>query len=140
MSQGKDTDMVLSLSVEEVLDDRWTFLVAQMVDSRLQCRRPGFDSWVGKIPWRREWKPTPVFLPGKSHAQRSLVGYSPWGCEELDTTQRLILSLSPCFRSDQIRSVTQSCPTLCDPMNCSTRPPCPSPTPGVHSDSRPLSQ
>ena len=37
-----------------------------------------------KIPWRRKWQPTPVFLPGKSHGQRSLVGYSPWGCSELD--------------------------------------------------------
>ena len=39
----------------------------------LQCRRPGFDPWVGKIPWRRKWQPTPVLLPGKSHGQRSLV-------------------------------------------------------------------
>jgi len=38
-----------------------------------------FDSWVGKIPWRRKWQPTPVFLPGESHGQRSLAGYSPWG-------------------------------------------------------------
>ena len=38
-----------------------------------------FDPWVGKIPWRREWLPTPVFLPGEFHGQRSLVGYSPWG-------------------------------------------------------------
>ena len=45
----------------------------------LQCRRPGFNSWVRKIPWRRKWQPTPVFLPGKSHGQRSLAGYSPWG-------------------------------------------------------------
>ena len=37
----------------------------------------GFDPWVGKIPWSRKWKPTPVFLPGKFHGQRSLVGYSP---------------------------------------------------------------
>ena len=44
-----------------------------------QCRRPRFDPHVGKIPWRRAWLPTPVFLPGKSHGQRSLVGYSPWG-------------------------------------------------------------
>ena len=43
--------------------------------------------WVGKIPWRREWQPTPVFLPGESHGQRSLVGYSPWGCKESDTTE-----------------------------------------------------
>ena len=45
-----------------------------------QCRRHKryrFDPWVGKIPWRREWQPTPVFLPGESHRQRSLVGYSP---------------------------------------------------------------
>ena len=39
--------------------------------------------------WRRKWQPTPVFLSGESHGQRSLVGYSPWGCKELDTTERL---------------------------------------------------
>ena len=49
----------------------------------------GFDPWVGKIPWRRKWQPTPVFLPGESHGQRSLVGYSPWGHKESDTTERL---------------------------------------------------
>ena len=43
-----------------------------------QCRRLGFDPWVGKFPWRRKWQPTPVFLPGESHGQRSLVGYGPW--------------------------------------------------------------
>ena len=55
-----------------------------------QCRRRkrcGFDPWVGKIPWRKEWQPTPVFLPGESHAQRSLGDYSPLGCKELDTTE-----------------------------------------------------
>ena len=55
----------------------------------LQCRRPGFKPWVGKIPWRREWQSIPVFLPGESHGQRSLAGYSPWGHKELDTTERL---------------------------------------------------
>ena len=45
------------------------------------------QSWVGKLPWRRKWQPTPVFLHGKSHGQRSLVGCSPWGCTELDTTE-----------------------------------------------------
>ena len=44
-----------------------------------RCKRHGFDSWVGKIPWRRAWQPMPVFLPGESHGQRSLVGYIPWG-------------------------------------------------------------
>ena len=53
----------------------------------LQCRRPGFDPWVGKIPWRRKWQPTPVFLPGKSHGWRSLVGYCPWGHKESDMTE-----------------------------------------------------
>ena len=46
-----------------------------------------FDPWVGKIPWRRKWQPTPVLLPGKSHGQRSLVGYSPWDHKESDTTE-----------------------------------------------------
>ena len=45
----------------------------------------GFDPWVWKIPWRREWQPTPVFFPGGFHGQRSLAGYSPWGHKELDT-------------------------------------------------------
>ena len=48
-------------------------------ESTCQCRRLGFDPWGGKIPWRRKWQPTPVFLPGESHGQRSLVGYSSWG-------------------------------------------------------------
>ncbi|CAI9153806.1 unnamed protein product [Rangifer tarandus platyrhynchus] len=48
---------------------------------------PGFDPWVGKIPWRMKWQPTPVLLPGKSHGQRSLVGYSPLGRYESDTTE-----------------------------------------------------
>ena len=39
-----------------------------------------FNLWVGKVPWRRKWQPTPVFLPGKAHGQRGLAGYSPWGC------------------------------------------------------------
>ena len=47
--------------------------------STIECRRARFDSWVRKIPWRREWQPTAVFLPGKFHGQRSLAGYSPWG-------------------------------------------------------------
>ena len=49
----------------------------------------GFDPWVGKIPWRRKWPPTPVFLPGESHGQRSLADYSPWGHKESDTTEQL---------------------------------------------------
>ena len=53
-------------------------------------RRPEFNPWVGKSPWRKKWQPTPVFLPGGSPAQRSLVGYCPWGPKESDTTEQLI--------------------------------------------------
>ena len=60
-----------------------------MVKCLPACGRPGFDLWVGKIPWRRKWQPTPVLLPGKFYGQRSLVGYSPWGREESDTTEPL---------------------------------------------------
>ena len=55
-----------------------------------QCRRHkrhGFDPWVSKIPWRRAWHPTPVFLPGESQGQRNLAGDSPQGHKELDTTK-----------------------------------------------------
>ena len=48
--------------------------------------------WVRKIPWRRAWQPTPAFLPGESHGQRSLDGYSPWGRKELATTEQLTIS------------------------------------------------
>ena len=58
-------------------------------ESACQCKKQGFDPQVGKISWRRAWQPTPVFLPGKSHGQRNLAGYSPWGLQESDTTERL---------------------------------------------------
>ena len=60
-------------------------LVAQRWRIHLWCGRSRFDPWVRKIPWRRKWQPTPVFLPGKSHGQRSVAGYSPWGHKESDT-------------------------------------------------------
>ena len=63
-------------------------LVAQLKRICLQCRRHRFDPWVGKIPWRRKWQPTPLSLLGKSHRQRSLVGCSPWGPKESGMTER----------------------------------------------------
>ena len=56
----------------------------------LQCRRCRFDPWVGKIPWRRKWQPTPAVVPGKPCGQRSPVGYSPWGPNESDTTEHAV--------------------------------------------------
>ena len=52
-------------------------VVKNLPPNARRCKRCGFDPWVGKIPWRREWQPTPVFSPGESHGQRSLAGYSP---------------------------------------------------------------
>ena len=59
-----------------------------ILQSACECRNEGSIPWVGKIPWRRKWQPTLV-LPGKSHAQRSLVGCSPWGRKESDMTDGL---------------------------------------------------
>ena len=59
-------------------------------ESACLCRRHerhGFNAWVRKISWRKAWQPTSVFLPGESYGPRSLVGYSPWGCKELDTAE-----------------------------------------------------
>ena len=50
-------------------------------------KRHGFDPWVGKIPWRKKWEPTPVFLLGESHRQGSLRSYGPWGYKESNTTE-----------------------------------------------------
>ena len=68
---------------------KWTLGLPRWLsgkESTCQCRGWGFNPWVRKIPWRGKWQPTPVFLPGKSHGRRSLMGYSPRGRKELDTT------------------------------------------------------
>ena len=62
-------------------------------ESACNAGDPGLIPGSGKIPRRREWQPTPVFLPGKSHGRRNLVGYSPWGHKESDTTERLTFTL-----------------------------------------------
>jgi len=60
-------------------------LVAQMVENLPQCRRPRFNPWFGKIPWKREWQPASVFLPGEFYGQRCLERYSPWGLTGTNT-------------------------------------------------------
>ena len=67
--------------------------MAQTVKNLTAVRRTGFNPWVGKIPWRKAWKPTPVFLPGEVHGQRSLAGHSPWDRKESDTTEGLTCKL-----------------------------------------------
>ena len=99
----------------------WVFWAFQVVASGKEpafqcrrCKRWGFDPWVRKIPWRRAWQPTPVILPGESHEQMNLVGYSPIGSRRVRhdwsnlAQHRLIWS-----------EVAQPCLTLWDPMDCS---------------------
>ena len=57
-------------------------------------KRHGLDPWVGKLPWKKAWQPAPVFLPGDSHGQRSLLGYSSHRCKESGTTKRVSTSKS----------------------------------------------
>ena len=64
-----------------------------------------FVPWVGKIPWKRKWQPTPLFLLGKSHGQRSLAGYSPWGCKELDMTKWLSTNTQVVYKFMSTRSL-----------------------------------
>ena len=84
----------------------WASLVGQTINKiSLQCRRPRFDPWVRKIPWRRKWQPIAAFLTGESHGQRSLVGFSPWGHKESDMTEQLshtLINLIPYTNTFQI--------------------------------------
>ena len=73
----------------------------------LQYRRPRFKPWVRKILWRRKWQPNPVFLPGEFHGQRSLVGYSPWVCKELDMTERLTFTFITSILSPRVGRLLQ---------------------------------
>ena len=115
----------------------FTFNSIQQIQWRLinihpvRHKRHGFVSWVGKIPWRRAWQPAPVFLPRKSHGQRSLVGYSPWGCIRVGqncVTEHACcvrcISPDPLLGAGQMDccccSVAKLYPILCDPMDCST--------------------
>ena len=79
-------------------------------ESACYCRRHtrcGFDSWDGKIPWRRKWQPTPQLLPGKFHGQRSLEGYSPWGHKELDMTEHVCMHTHSVINyGDKIKHLT----------------------------------
>ncbi|XDA74027.1 hypothetical protein R6Z07F_004246 [Ovis aries] len=84
-STSKNITSVSTLQKAGVSDSLW---LPGGKESACQCRRHQFNSWVRKNPWKRKWQPTPVFLR-KPHGQRSLVGYSPWGHKELDTTEQL---------------------------------------------------
>ena len=81
-------------------------------ESTCQCRRSrrrGFDPWVRKIPWKRSRQPTPVFLLWKSHGQRSLASYSPWGHKELDMTEHTHTFVAHIARRDKKTFLSDQC-------------------------------
>ena len=76
-------------TVEALCHSYWDLPVAQPVKNLPAMQESRLDPWVWKIPWRRKLQPTPVFLPGKFHEQKNLVGHSPWGLRESGTTEQL---------------------------------------------------
>ena len=81
------------MAVDFITSKIWASLVIQLVKNLPAMQETRVDPWVTKIPSRREQLPTPVFLPGEFHGQRSLEGYSPWSRKESDMTERLSLSV-----------------------------------------------
>ena len=86
----------------------WTWL------KQLSSSSSRFDPWVRKISWRREWQPTPVFLPGESHGQRSLADYRLWGRKESETTEWLTL---PLLRLEKLKVYSRMVYIYCDDHN-----------------------
>ena len=86
----------------------------------MQCKRSGFDPWVEKTSWRREWLSTPVFLPGESHEQRNLVGYSPWGSQRVrhDWTTNTVLCMGRCKPLGSLNSFLSYAPQLSGVKTC----------------------
>ena len=87
----------------------WASQVVRGQESDCQCRRCRFNPWSRKIPWRRKWQPAPVFLPGKSYRQRSLVGYSPQGGKESDMTEQLSVCMHSAEWVPVVTYVISSC-------------------------------
>ena len=132
----------------------WASQVFSGNESAWKFRRCGFDRWVSKIPWRRKWQFTPVFLPGKSHGQRSLEGYSPWSSKRarhdfVTKQQKQIpvfihkylfhLFWQFIFSSIQFSHSVMSYSLWPHELQ-HVRLPCPSPIPRAYSHSCPLSQ
>ena len=81
-----------------------------------ECRRYRFNAWVRKILWRRKWQPTRVFSPGNSHGQRSLEGYSPWGCKRVG--HDLVTKQQPDWTNPSKRSLSAYMGTCCSECCC----------------------
>ena len=99
------------IQVHRTLHFPWIPLWLSWKRIYLQCGRPGFDLWVGKIPWMKAWQSAPVFLPREYHGQKSLVGYSPWGRKESNMIEQLaliVIYLPSAFVVIQINSIAKS--------------------------------
>ena len=81
--------MPASTQVQQIICDHLLQLSVTLQNLRPSDFAHGFDPWVGKIPWRRAWKPSPVFFPEESHGQRSQVGYNPWGHTGSEMTEEV---------------------------------------------------
>ena len=109
-----------------IISNLWKRITYKPLVGRLQWRSGkefacnagdvGSGPWVRKIPWRREWQPTSVFLPGESHGQRSLAGYSPWGCKESNTVEQLSNENEPLGAADHLLRVHFSDNCLSQPI------------------------
>ena len=120
-------------STRDVQDSEKTLYIKMMVPVIYICPNLwNVNSKVGKIAWKREWIPTPLFLPREFHKQRGLLGHSPWDCKDLDMTKHcgdikgifyarmgMIKDRNGKDLTEAEREVAQSCPTLCDPMDYS---------------------
>ena len=99
-------------------------LVDQVIKNLPVMQETWVQFLVGKIPWRREWQPTPVFLPGEFHGQRNLAGYRPWGHKQLDMTEWLTLSLklnlypSLCWCTLRLLPYPGYCKQCCNEHEC----------------------
>ena len=93
----KQTNKKVPFQFSRLVENISALLQEQRI--HLQYKRCKFPHWVGEIPWRWKWQHTPVFLLGQSHGQRSLVGSSPWGHKELDTTERLNIHTANILKS-----------------------------------------
>ena len=117
----------------------------------MRCKRCKFDAWVEMIPWRRKWQPTPVFLPGNFYRQRTLAGYSLWGCKRVRHNwaqaqtefQEAVVSLEmvACWGPSKVHFSCSVVSDFLQPHGLQhTMLPCLSPTPGIYWNSCPLSR
>ena len=105
LNKNSETSFILPIGlVKSKKNYGEALLVAQIVNSLLAMQETQVYPWVEKIPWRREWLPAPVFLPGESHGQRTLAGDSPQGHKDSDTTEQLIHTYTKTWGTTLVRA------------------------------------